>query len=243
MTKKRTFLLIGAILALILALGVTSAFAQDTDEPDTETETEVLPFPGWGGRHGWGGQGMLPDGITSRDELLAETLGLTVEELQAARDEAQAAALAEMVEAGYMTQEQADLILAVETFRRSIDHDALTAEALGISADELQAAREGGTTLADLLDDLGLTLEEVMAAKQAAYEAAVEQAVADGTLTQEQADQVLSGEGPGLGHGLRGLDDGFGRGPGRGRGPGHGPFSGGPGFAPGMLTGASASEA
>lgn len=239
MNKKRTLLLIGAILAMVLALGVTSAFAQEADEPDTETESEVLPLPGRGGHHGFGGRGMLPDGVTSREELLANALGLTVEELQAARDEAHAAALAEMVEAGYLTQEEADLIQAVETFQRSIDRDALMAEALGISVDELQAAREDGTTLPELMDELDLTMEEVTASKQAAYEAAVEQAVTGGTLTQEQADQILSGEAPGLGHGFRGFDGGFVRGHGHGRGPADGLFSEGTGFTPDAATGAS----
>lgn len=210
--KKKTLLLFGAILTLVLALGVTSAFAQEPDEPDTEPETEVLPFPGRGGRHGFGGHGMLPGGITSREELMAQALGITVEELQAAQDEARAAALAEMVETGDLTQEQADLIQAVEIFRRSIDHDALMAQALGISVDELQAAREEDTTLLKLLDELGLTTEEVLAARQAAFETAVEQAIEDGTLTQEQADQVLSGEWPGLGRGPGGFGGGHGRG-------------------------------
>ena len=43
-----------------------------------------------------------------------------------------------------------------------------------------------------LLDEQGLTSEEFQQALQAAYEAALQKAVADGVITQEQADQLLS---------------------------------------------------
>jgi hypothetical protein len=46
------------------------------------------------------------------EALLAEALGITTEELETAYDEAEAAALAEAVEAGQVTQEQADLLTA-----------------------------------------------------------------------------------------------------------------------------------
>ncbi len=298
MTKKRLLVLIGTILALIIALGATIAFAQDPDGADPESSTEdvpALPFPGKFGRqgflglpedltpkdellanalgisvddlaaaqeearvaaieqavdaglltreqadqilegnfgfhgfgmfghHGFGHHGFGPfgDDVIDFDALLADALGISVEDLQAARDEAHAAAIAELVDGGYLTQEQADLMAAQRALKEYIDVDALMAEALGISPADLQAAREEGKSLAALLEESGLTYAEFAQAKQDAYQAAVQQAVDDNVLTQEQADQILSG-----GIGGRGFmgPGGFGR----HGGPGH--FGGGPGF-------------
>jgi hypothetical protein len=162
----------------------------------TEAQAEQLlstPFAGRGfGHHGggfmFGGIDERPD----RDALLAEALGISVANLEAAQAEAEAAGLAEKVAAGILTQEQADLMLAARALRETIDEQALLAEALGIDVADLEAARDAGQSVFELIDDLGLTPEEVMAARQAAFEAAVADAVADGVLNQDQADQILS---------------------------------------------------
>lgn len=59
-----------------------------------------------------------------------------------------------------------------------------------------------------LADALGVTVDELTSAYTAAREAAIDQAVADGTLTQEQADALKSGDGriDGRGVGPVGLD-------------------------------------
>lgn len=185
-------------------------------------------FRGFGlfGHHGFGhhGFGPLGDNEIDFDALLADALGISVEDLQAAREEAHAAAIAEMVEGGYLTQEQADLMAARQALKEYIDPDALMAEALGISPADLQAAREEGTSLPALLEELGLTYAEFAQAKQGAYESAVQQAVDDNVLTQEQADQILSGGGFG-GPGFRG-PGGFGRHGGPGGFGGNGGFRG-----------------
>ena len=93
----------------------------------------------------------------------------------------------------------------------------------------------GGSDLQALLaEELGISVEELESAQQAAFAAAVAIAVEDGTITQEQADQILEGDGfLGRGFGRRGF--GHGRGqfkdelpegfePGEGRGPGPGGF-------------------
>lgn len=146
------------------------------------------------------------------DALLADALNISVDELQAARQEAAQAALDAAVANGDLTQEQADLMQARQALRGYIDNQALTAQVLGLSVDDLQAAREAGTTMEDLLNDAGLTAAEFRTALQAAHEAAIQQAVEDGVITQEQADALQSGDGI------------FGRGgfPGGGRGPGRG---------------------
>jgi hypothetical protein len=179
-----------------------------------------------GGRPAFfGGRGQLGDVDIDPEALLANALGITVEALQAAQQQAHVAAIQQAVADGRMTQAQADLALGYLQLRDAIDSDALLAGVLGITVDELQAARDEGKTLADLVDELGLDAATVRREMTAAYQQAVQQAVDDGTITQAQADQVLSRPGPGFG--------GFG---GRGHFPGWGGFGGpaeGPGGRPG----------
>lgn len=69
---------------------------------------------------------------------------------------------------------------------------AKIAEALGISVEEFEAALAEGKTLYVLAQELGVDFAEVRAAMDAAHAEALAQAVADGTITQEQADWILS---------------------------------------------------
>ncbi|RME63104.1 MAG: hypothetical protein D6790_05270 [Caldilineae bacterium] len=83
-------------------------------------------------------------------------------------------------------------------FRGGEDHLQAMAEALGMTAEELQAALEEGQTLEEIATEQGVDLQAVML-EQAQEKLA--QAVADGKLTQEEADQILeriqNGERPG----------------------------------------------
>jgi hypothetical protein len=115
------------------------------------------------------------------DEYLAQALGVSADELEAAKQTAYQAALDQALAEGMITQAQADAIqersnaagrLSSRYLRgftssdgSSIDVDALLADALGVTADELSAARTEARSLA-------------LAA-----------AVEAGTITQEQADQ------------------------------------------------------
>ncbi len=83
----------------------------------------------------------------------------------------------------------------------TIDRGALEAQALGMTVEELQAAREEGKFIPDLIEEQGLTQEEFQEAVQAAYEQMINQAVADGVITQAQADLLLSAEAQ-PGHGM-----------------------------------------
>ncbi len=221
--KKRKYIIWGAVIVLLMAIGATAAFAQGG-------------FPGSGSNTPFQGQtpdhfnGSRPD-KTPDNELLAEALGITVEELQTAFDTAGAAALEQAVADGLITQEQADEIASgsgrgLHNFmpraaqENAIDFEALLADALGISVDDLQAAREtvAEARLAEMVESGRITQEQadMMRARQAvneyvdhdaiqamiqeAYETAVQQALDNGDITQEQADQLLSGEhtfGPG----------------------------------------------
>jgi polyhydroxyalkanoate synthesis regulator phasin len=185
--------------------------------------------------------------------LLAEVLGISQEELQAAVTTARNAAIDQAVADGRITQEQADQMKAQEDGRgmgwgrlgKGGDHDAELAEALGITLEELQAAKaEVQNRVLDEAVAAGeITQEEadLMQARQAlqeylrdrlqtVYETAVAQAVTDGVIIQAQADQILSEEGraffgPRLGGGRHGRHGG----PAGGRNFGLGHF---PGQAP-----------
>jgi len=109
-------------------------------------------------------------------EFLAKALGISVEELQTAHEKAQKAAIQQALEEGLITQAQADrlsgrgfppgrglgaLLVGPDS---GIDMDALLAEALGITAAELQEAREQ------------------------AFSDSLAQGVADGRISEEQAE-------------------------------------------------------
>lgn len=91
------------------------------------------------------------------------------------------------------------------------------AEALNMTTDELTAALKGGKTLETIAQEAGVDFADVQSAIQAAHAAQmrerIQQAVEDGTITQENADWLLEG----LDKGFIGVPGGFGPG-----GP-HGP--------------------
>lgn len=140
--------------------------------------------------------------------LLAEELGITTDELAAAIETAQAATIAQAVADGKITQEQADWMLAQDELRSYIDPQAILAQALGITTDELQASLEEGKSLYEIVQELGLSATDVSDARYQAYKDALAQAVSDGVITQAQADQLLLNN-LGGGRGLRGMK-GFG---------------------------------
>lgn len=65
------------------------------------------------------------------------------------------------------------------------------AEAFGLTSDELQARIEAGDTLWAIAEEQGLTQDEFWALKVSVHTQAVEDALADGVITQEQADFIL----------------------------------------------------
>lgn len=160
-------------LLAISVLAVAAVFGAATNQKvsaQTPEPTQTAPTtPAAPGRlHEFKG-GMLREGV---DTYLAEALGITTDQLSAACTTAMNEALAQAVADGKLTQAQADQ-LAERGFGRlegfwlkdaAIDQNALLAKALNISVEQLDAAR------------------------QKAFAARIDAAVADGKLTQEQAD-------------------------------------------------------
>lgn len=118
----------------------------------------------------------------------------------------------------------------------NVMHQAI-ADALGISVEELEAAQAEGKSLVALAEELGVDIEAVRTAMQAVREDAINQALADGLITEEQAEWLLSRPAFGQGNGpLNGNGPGNGECPHGGNGPGsgEGPLGGrGPGGADG----------
>jgi hypothetical protein len=242
--KKFIYMVLGGMLALALAFAGAAAFAQTDDNganSGDSTQSEEVTPPQLNGRPDF-------DGARGDDgAALADALGITVEELQAAQAEARTAAIEQAVEDGLLTQEQADELLAGNgRFGRGVamgmKHEYL-ADALGITVAELQAAQQTvqAQRLADMVESGAITQEQadLMAAQQAvssyidrealqatlqaAYEDAIDQALDDGAITQAQADALLSNM-PTFGG--RGFGDfGFGGHGGRHHGPGGGEFA------------------
>jgi hypothetical protein len=93
------------------------------------------------------------------------------------------------------------------------DFDA-TAEALGLTPEQLFAELHSGKSLQDIATEKGVDMQKINDALQAsrneAMKAAIEQAVTDGKLTREQADWMLKGLELGMMPGGRGFGRGFG---------------------------------
>ena len=223
------FLLVGALaLAALGAYAVRTVNAQAETPTPGDTAPDGQDFPGRGprprGPEGRGGGYM--------DEDLAAALGISVDELQAAHETAQAEALEQAVSQGLITQEQADAIAARGAGRlpfggrflkdSAIDVNALLADALNVTVEELQSARaEAFNTAIDrAVTEGSLTQEQAdllkgqralgndtsfQANMRSAFEAAVAQAVQDGVITQAQADQILAQS---AGSGFRGWGGG-----------------------------------
>jgi len=183
MNKKWTkTILISTLAVLVMAIGAVGVFAQTEDAAAADETTVVDAFHG----RGRGGFPHGDDGFDRQAEL-AEALGITVEELQAAQQEVRAARIRQMVEDGTLTLDQANLMLAMDALKQDIDPGALMSAALGITAEEFESAREDGN-LRDFLADI--TPAELHQNMQAAFEEALQQAVKDSVITADQADLV-----------------------------------------------------
>jgi hypothetical protein len=227
--------IIGGVVAAVALVGaVAFAFTPATVRAQAAQQLMGRNFPAFQGQFGGRGQFGGPGGFGARidyDALLAEALGITVEELEAAKEKAHLAGIQQMVDEGFLTQAQADLMSARVKLNSFIDREALTAKALGITVEELQAARDEGKSMFQLMQDLGLDPATVHTAMNTAYQEAVQQAVTEGVITQDQADIILSLPG-GAGFGGPGGRHGRG-GPGQ-SGPGFGGQFGGQFGGPGQ---------
>ncbi len=78
--------------------------------------------------------------------------------------------------------------------------DAL-AEKLGMTSDELSASLTDGKSLLDLAAEKGLTVAEFQTLRDEAHVAAIDKALADGAISQDQADWMKENQ-PGMHNGF-----------------------------------------
>lgn len=109
------------------------------------------------------------------------------------------------------------------------DMHAAIARTLGISVEEFEAARAEGKPLSLIAQELGVEMDVVREAMNAVRETAIDEALAAGVISDEQAEWLRSQPGAGEYNYGRGLQDGYGpgaraqrRGQGVGRGSGAG---------------------
>jgi hypothetical protein len=217
--KKLIVIVTMGALAIATAFGAVLYRGVKAAEPAQSWAAQTANTNTTSGNPGKGfGDGMR-GGYTSQD--LATALGITTDQLSAAYQTANQAALKQAVDQGLITQAQADEITANNSAfplggrwadwlsQKGIDFDALLANALGITVDKLQAAylQAYNTRIDQAVTDGNLTQAQAdlmkgqnalyankafQSAMQSAYESAVKQAVTDGVITQAQADQILA---------------------------------------------------
>lgn len=202
MIKHKRYILVGsAILALVALTGLSvAAFAQGQSQI---TPGQSLPGPSFESL-----QGEL-DGLASLDlaiqaprpfikermrENLAQALGISPEALDEARWTAFLTTLDDAVEEGYLAQQTADRMVAQALIRQTTDRDQLIAAGLVITVDELQAAREEGKTVRQLVDELGLDATTIGQNLAAFLEELILQAAEDGLISDQQAQRILDDE-------------------------------------------------
>jgi len=180
----------GFLLALVLLVGAVTgtAFATTDQKSDSPMATFCQDFLA----------------------RLAANLGIEQDVLTNAIETTKKQMLDEAVQEGKITQEQADRIAARKGFcgfgfnygRMGIEgkpggrHLDDMASILGITSEELKAKLESGKTMQDILSEHGLTFEEFKQKMQELRKEQIARDVAEGKITQEQADKLLQNKGP-----------------------------------------------
>ena len=173
--KKVFYLAIGGLAALILSLAVGSLFVERVTAAGIPGVQEVgiahkHAFR-MGDRFPGEGEPLCEDPI----QALAEALDISVEQLETALEQAREMALQDAVEKGVLSEEQAEQIRNRETERPrapgpGMGRGAYLAEALRISESELAQAMDQ------------------------AHETCIEQALEEGSITDEEAEMIRAGK-------------------------------------------------
>lgn len=135
---------------------------------------------------GWGRPGAGDDQFESR---MAAALGVSVEQLHAAKEQAFDGGIQEAVDEGELAPKQAERMRTWRRLQPYLNPPALAAQALNMTPEQLRAALDQGKSLWDLAEERQVDLASGRAKFLAAGRAAVQQAVADGAISQEQADE------------------------------------------------------
>lgn len=204
-------------LAVILAIGAV-AYRTVLAATPTTTSKNSLNSSSTVGLNWLGGNGMN-GGYTT--EELASALGITVDALNTAYQNAYSAALKQAVSDGLITQAQADQLTTNGSAfpfgnrwdgwltQNGIDFNSYLAQALGISVETLMSAYQTAynANIDQMVTAGNLTQAQAdlmkgeyalynnstfQSSMTSAFSAAVNTAVSSGVITQSQADQILS---------------------------------------------------
>lgn len=164
----------GAVITMVVGLVAFGFYSQAK-----ATEAVSAPFD-LATSNLWDQRG-FQDGQAGWQEALANALGISVEALQSAQQKASDAAIQQAVEQGLITQNQADMLILGGhgfDFRFGFGRPGKAGQVANIDFDAL------------LAKELNITVDKLQAARDKAQEDLLAQAVANGTLTQEQADLI-----------------------------------------------------
>jgi len=152
-----------------------------------------------------------PSGMASRfADLLAQKLGISTDQLKSASTAARNQLADELLAAGTITQAQADRIKAADIgsvfafrgggpggpggrgmhSRIAVNVAEITAKLGNISVDTVRQELKQGKSFAQIAAERGVSRETLKNAVIAAEKAALQAKVANGALTQAQADQI-----------------------------------------------------
>jgi hypothetical protein len=207
--NRKLLMTVGAVaivtLLLVALLGTPVVGAQTPTTPTPETPAAKTPKPTLG-QNFW--------------QALADRLNVTVEQLRQAVQDAAKDTIQRALGDGRLTQEQADrLNERVDTwqgrgapfgffgphgfrpkvwdrfaFKARLGQSGFEAAAktLGMTTQDLMAELRSGKSLADLADEKKVDQATLKAAIVSAAKADIDAALANGRLTQQQADQLKS---------------------------------------------------
>jgi hypothetical protein len=228
---KRVWKIVGiAVVVAILGVAIVgvAAFAQG------DTGTSDSPF----------------DYVTKFKEALAGILGISVDDYNAAVDKAEQQVVDQAMSEGWLTQDQADMLqwrldqapagagLGMEMGRGfgkmgmggpgGDNMLSIAADKLGMKLTELLTELQGGKTIADVAKEKSVDTQTIVDAYLAKVKENLDQSVADGNITQKQADyqleQAKTRATDQLDNTWQRFDHGGGRGHGGMMGPGMGGF-------------------
>lgn len=172
--RKIRFLGLGGLAVAALLVGVAAFGFTSINGAKAASVQQPVAFHGG---PGWGGFG--PAGQADQTSL-AQALGITVQQLQTAEQKAFEAAVQQALSKGLITQNQADMmILRGGGFGRGGIDGNLFGPNSGIDYQSLLATQ------------LNITTTALQSAQKQAYTNQINQAVQNGTLTQQQADLIL----------------------------------------------------
>lgn len=145
-------------------------------------------------------------------EAVAGILGISVDEYDAAVDEARQLVVDQALEEGWLTEEQAERLqerldqapgLGMRDFGKDFGRPghglmgrednllSVAAEQMGMEPSDLLAELQDGKSIADVAGEHGIDTQDIVDAYLAQVKENLDEAVAEGRITQKQADYQL----------------------------------------------------